>query len=44
MKDKKIVCPCGTEPVVIKRAAKAYKKYLKQVKELRSKQSKCEDA
>ncbi len=40
MKDKKIVCPRGTEPAVIKRAAEAYKKYLEQVKELRSKRSK----
>jgi len=39
MKDKKIVCPHGTEPAVIKRAAEAYKKYLERVKELRSKQS-----
>jgi hypothetical protein len=39
-KDKKIVCPRGTEPAVIKRAAEAYKKYLERVKELRSKQSK----
>ncbi len=28
MKDKKIVCPHGAEPAVIKRAAEAYKKYL----------------
>jgi hypothetical protein len=40
MKDKKIDCPRGTEPAVIKHAAEAYKKYLEQVKELRSKQSK----
>ena len=40
MKDKKIVCPRGTEPAVIKRAAEAYKKYLERVKELRSKRSK----
>jgi len=39
MKDKKIVCPRGTEPAVIKRAADAYKKYLERVKELRSKRS-----
>ena len=40
MKDKKIVCPCGTEPAVIKHAAEAYKIYLERVKELRSKRSK----
>jgi hypothetical protein len=39
MKDKKIVCPRGTEPAVIKRAAEAYKKYLERVKDLQSKRS-----
>jgi hypothetical protein len=32
MKEKKILCPCRTEPAVIKRAAEAYKKYLERVK------------
>ncbi len=39
MKDKKIVCPRGTEPAVIKRAAEAYKKYLERQKELQFKRS-----
>jgi hypothetical protein len=37
MVDKKIVCPRGTDPAVIKRASENYKKYLKKIKEMRAK-------
>jgi hypothetical protein len=40
MVDKKIVCPRRTDPAVIKRASKNYKKYLEKIKEMRAKQSK----
>jgi hypothetical protein len=35
MKDKKVVCPCASDPTVAKRAAEMYKKYLERVKELK---------
>jgi hypothetical protein len=40
MKDKKIVCPRGTDPAVIRRASKNYKKHIKKLKEMRTRQSK----
>jgi hypothetical protein len=40
MKDKKIVCPWGTDPAVIRRASKNYKKYVEKLKEMRARRSK----
>jgi hypothetical protein len=40
MKNKKIVCPRGTDPAVIKRATKNYRKYLKRLKEMRARRAK----
>jgi hypothetical protein len=40
MKNKKVVCPQGSNPAVIKRASKMFKKYLKQLKELKARQAK----
>ncbi len=36
MKNKKVVCPWGSDPAVIRHASEMYKKYLKQLKELKA--------
>jgi hypothetical protein len=40
MKDKKVVCPQGSDPAIIRRASENYKKYLKRLKELRARRAK----
>jgi hypothetical protein len=40
MSNKKVVCPCGSEAAVIRRAFKMYKKYLDRLKELRAQRGK----
>jgi hypothetical protein len=40
MKDKKIVCPRGTDPAVIMRASENYKKYVEKLKEMCARPSK----
>jgi hypothetical protein len=40
MQDKKVLCLWGTDPTVIRRTSKNYKKYLKKLKEMRARQSK----
>jgi hypothetical protein len=40
MKDKKIVCPWGTDPAIIRRASENYKKYVEKLKEMRARRSK----
>jgi hypothetical protein len=40
MKDKKVVCPRGSDPTIIRHASKNYKKYLGKLKEMRARWAK----
>jgi hypothetical protein len=40
MSNKKVVCPQGSNPAVIRRTSEMYKKYLKRLKELRARRAK----
>jgi hypothetical protein len=40
MKDKKVVCPCRTDPAIIRCTSKNYKRYLEKLKEMRARRAK----